>query len=297
MKPNTVPSDFLRRINPQPQRIGYADTPKGWRDLPRMDYHTWFIVMEPGLHLWLELGGIRLQVPGGHGILVRPGTWVSRWLEPGAGGRRYWITFDWDSSHPAAGSPPLYAPARPDATLVRRAPRWIPDALWARPLPLPAGFHEDFLRLNDRFWLGGAASRGTARGLLLEFLLKMLGPACSWSEAVAPDQQTATDQLLERLREAALLPFTQAPDVQTLLEASGQSHDHAGRLFRQAFGLTPLAYLNRLRMERAKRLLEDTGLGVIAISRQLGYSDFRYFSRLFRQTTGQTPQTYRSHIR
>lgn len=287
--------DFLRRINPQPFRLGYAETPAGWRDLPRFDYRTWFMCVEPGATLWVQAAGSqRVRLPGGHGYFLRPGTWVTRWTEPDRSVRRYWITFDWDEKHPVdLQASQMYAPARPDPARRRPAPDWVPDTLWERPVPLPEDFYEMFLRLNERHWQGTAAGRATARGLLLEVLLKVLAPWCEWPVEAAPDRRPPEDVALELLREAAARPFAKTPAVEVLLARAGQSHDHVSRRFRETYGMTPLSYLNRLRMERAKALLDGTDLSVTEVARRLGFGDFRYFSRLFRKVTGRTPREHR----
>lgn len=290
--------EFLRRINPQPHRLGYAETPKGWRDLPRLDYRTWFMCPAPGFAMEVEIDGRRVDLQGGQGILVPPATWVKRRTESGRGGRRYWVTFDWNDEHvPDERTSLVYASMEPDPTRLRPAPSWVPAALWGEPVALPDGFHEDFERLNDRFWHGSAASRASARGLLLEVLLKIFSGWCDWPESAAPDRRPVEDRLLELLRAAATQPFRRTPAIEVLLSRAGQSHDHVSRKFRAAYGVTPLTYLNRLRMERAKEMLEDTELSVSEVARRLGYGDFRYFTRLFRKVTGRTPRTHKQSVR
>ena len=65
------------------------------------------------------------------------------------------------------------------------------------------------------------------------------------------------------------------------------------RRFKQATGLSPLAYAQRLRVERAKALLEEGDLSVDAISWKVGYEDVAFFNRLFKRITGLTPSSYR----
>ena len=65
------------------------------------------------------------------------------------------------------------------------------------------------------------------------------------------------------------------------------------RRFKQAVGDTPLNYLQRLRVEQAKRLLETTSNSLDAIVAQVGYGDVSSFRRLFQQLTQLTPKDYR----
>jgi transcriptional regulator GlxA family with amidase domain len=65
------------------------------------------------------------------------------------------------------------------------------------------------------------------------------------------------------------------------------------RRFRASTGSSLIEYLQNLRVEEAKRLLESTELPVEDISEQTGYSDTSFFRRLFKRLTGLTPSKYR----
>ncbi|XXF79671.1 GlxA family transcriptional regulator [Myxococcaceae bacterium GXIMD 01537] len=65
------------------------------------------------------------------------------------------------------------------------------------------------------------------------------------------------------------------------------------RRFRKATGDTPLDYVQRLRVEAAKRLLETTPRTVEEISQEVGYADTTAFRRRFKARTGLTPDGYR----
>lgn len=59
---------------------------------------------------------------------------------------------------------------------------------------------------------------------------------------------------------------------------------------------TPLAYLQALRLERAKQLLETTRLGFDAITARVGYEDSNSFRRLFCQRVGLSPAVFRKRF-
>lgn len=65
------------------------------------------------------------------------------------------------------------------------------------------------------------------------------------------------------------------------------------RRFKAATGLTPLNYLQRLRVDAAKQLLENTNLSLENIVNQIGYEDVSAFRRLFTKLTQLTPRAYR----
>jgi len=65
------------------------------------------------------------------------------------------------------------------------------------------------------------------------------------------------------------------------------------RRFKDATGYTPLAYLQTLRIEKAKHLLEATRMSLDSITFKVGYEDSNSFRRLFRQRVGLLPAAYR----
>ena len=71
------------------------------------------------------------------------------------------------------------------------------------------------------------------------------------------------------------------------------SEDYLTACFRREVGVTPIAYLNRYRVNQAKRLLTDTDQSVTEIALQVGFSDSGYFSRVFRREVGLSPEAYR----
>ena len=74
----------------------------------------------------------------------------------------------------------------------------------------------------------------------------------------------------------------------------GYHPDYFRRYFKECTGLAPLAYLNRMRLERARELLWlESSLSVSEIARLCGYRDPLYFSTAFRRHTGLSPIAYR----
>ena len=82
----------------------------------------------------------------------------------------------------------------------------------------------------------------------------------------------------------------------TLEEVAGHVHIspfYLSHLFRDEMGITYLEYLTQLRVEHAKKLLRETRRSVNAIAAESGYEDPGYFSKVFKRTTGVTPNQYR----
>ncbi|GAA3122159.1 AraC-like DNA-binding protein [Kribbella aluminosa] len=69
------------------------------------------------------------------------------------------------------------------------------------------------------------------------------------------------------------------------------------RLFGKSVGMSPMAYLNRIRAERAAGLLIETELPVATIGAAVGWHDPSHATRRFRATFGLSPSQYRSAFR
>jgi transcriptional regulator GlxA family with amidase domain len=82
-----------------------------------------------------------------------------------------------------------------------------------------------------------------------------------------------------------------------MVRRSGLAERTFKRRFTGATGLAPIAYVQRLRIEDAKRRLERTEASVDEVSWQVGYEDPAFFRRLFRRVTGLAPGAYRRRFR
>lgn len=69
--------------------------------------------------------------------------------------------------------------------------------------------------------------------------------------------------------------------------------NYVRKQFRETFGMTPVSYMNLLRVTEAKALLLATQNSVSEIALQCGFSDAKYFTRLFHSTTKYAPLEYR----
>ena len=85
--------------------------------------------------------------------------------------------------------------------------------------------------------------------------------------------------------------------VTRLAEHCGTSERSLLRHFRTHHGLTPVAHIQHLRVERAKALLETTHLSFDEIVERCGYSDSASFRKLFKRATAITPGDYRERYR
>ena len=87
--------------------------------------------------------------------------------------------------------------------------------------------------------------------------------------------------------------FSVANPLEEMIRRAGLTERTFKRRFTSATGFSPIAYVQRLRIEDAKRRLERTEGSVDEISWQVGYEDPAFFRRLFKRVTGLAPGAYR----
>lgn len=90
--------------------------------------------------------------------------------------------------------------------------------------------------------------------------------------------------------------YHQAHPVKQMIGLSGFKERTFKRRFQAATGYSPMGYVQALRIEEAKQLLETTDEAIDEIAAQIGYEDSAFFRRLFKRSTGITPGRYRQRF-
>lgn len=80
--------------------------------------------------------------------------------------------------------------------------------------------------------------------------------------------------------------------VEELAKITGYSASHFTRVFLKIYGISPITYLNHLRITHAKNLLKANQHSIEQIAIKCGFSNVYYFSRYFKQITGTTPKKF-----
>jgi transcriptional regulator GlxA family with amidase domain len=129
---------------------------------------------------------------------------------------------------------------------------------------------------------GATAAQAVARLFALQWHQDGLTPRTSCSKASAT---MATAKSRARSNGSTTISRSPTP-CEEMIKRSRLAERTFKRRFTDATGLTPLAYVQRLRIEDAKRRLERTDVSIDEISWQVGYEDPAFFRRLFKRTTG-----------
>jgi transcriptional regulator GlxA family with amidase domain len=114
--------------------------------------------------------------------------------------------------------------------------------------------------------------------------------------AAAPRPGHHDDAAVARAQEWIAEHYDIASPVTRMVERSGLSERTFKRRFKAATGLTPIEYVQTLRVEEARQMLETGDRPTDAIACEVGYEDPAFFRRLFKRATGVTPARYRQRF-
>ncbi|WP_257656568.1 GlxA family transcriptional regulator [Parapedobacter lycopersici] len=101
------------------------------------------------------------------------------------------------------------------------------------------------------------------------------------------------DELVMRVQHKIKQEFPEIKSIEEAIADIPASRRNFVRRFKQATGLTPIRYLQKTKIEAAKKLLENTEKGLFEIMLCAGYNDMKNFRQLFKENTGMTPKAYR----
>jgi AraC family L-rhamnose operon transcriptional activator RhaR len=138
---------------------------------------------------------------------------------------------------------------------------------------------------------GGPEYRAERVGWLLMFLGELARHAArARRSAVIPP---AVHPAVHRAMRLFQLDLRRDWSAGELAATLGMDESYLGRRFKAATGLPPLAYLARLRAERAASLLLREAAPIADIGREVGWPDANYFARRFRAHFGLSASEYR----
>jgi transcriptional regulator GlxA family with amidase domain len=108
-----------------------------------------------------------------------------------------------------------------------------------------------------------------------------------------PTSQTELRSLLDEIAEDPAADHRLA----TLSDRAGFSERHLSRVFKRELGLTPARYVETVRLEAARSMLETSDAPLPVIARQCGLSSAETLRRTFSREVGVTPHAYRERFR
>jgi len=215
---------------------------------------------------------------GPHRVILHPGTLVVLNAHFGYTGTPaddrplslWWLSFD------VSGSSPF--PGIADAPLLELAP--IHNAA----------------RLIEQYQAAFRLRRGQQPFQPIRLKCGVLSLLADLHEAVTgDDEKTARSPGIQDALRRLYAAYTRADLSRSeLAEAAHLSEAQFGRLFRREMRTSPMQYVGRLRLARARELLDRSRLNITEVARAAGFCDPFHFSRVFKREFGVSPRNYRA---
>lgn len=154
-------------------------------------------------------------------------------------------------------------------------------------------------RINDRIDLFSEIFRNLDRGFALETLEyvnqclpHLLASFTHLSQFRLVKESGEKDPVAQSIN-FMLESLTKKLKLDEIATETGLSASHYSRLFQNRTGHSPIDYFIQLKIQRACRLLDNSGWMIADVSREMGFDDQFYFSRVFRKVMGMSPADYR----
>jgi AraC family transcriptional regulator of arabinose operon len=165
-----------------------------------------------------------------------------------------------------------------------------------RPVPVD---RSKFSRINERFGLFSDIFRNLDRGFSIEtleyvnlclvYLLASFTHLSQFRELRKADENDPIALSINFM----LGNLGRKLRLADIASEIGLSASHYSRLFQSQTGHSPIDYFIQLKVQRACRLLDNSGWLITDVSREAGFDDQFYFSRVFRKVMGLSPAEYR----
>lgn len=154
-----------------------------------------------------------------------------------------------------------------------------------------ASWHDLVLYLITR-QIGPTATQAMAKFLLLQWHVDGQAPYIVFEPVI-----NHGDADILRAQDWLGTHFSEPAPIEDVVSRSDLAERSFKRRFTKATGLTPIAYVQQLRVAEAKRRLERTDAPIDEIGWAVGYEDPAFFRRLFKRITRITPGAYRKKFR
>jgi AraC-like DNA-binding protein len=260
---------YLANLQVQVSDMGYNRVLSDWRDLDYTPEYNKFYLICDG-EGWLKIGDSEYYPRPGQWFLMPQGVKQSYSYTSGPRFKKYWCHFTakiGESNLFDLLKTPIYIEIRGDSE---------PEQLFRE---LLACGSDDSL-----------ASPLRLKAAMLKLIAYYMEHASACGTGVQPASVTNP---LQAVVDYIHLHYRRNLTIDELAERAHLHPNYFIRVFKRHFGVSPIQYINRKRVEEAKWLLASTNLLLSEIGARVGISDVSYLSKLFKASTGFSPTAYR----
>lgn len=110
------------------------------------------------------------------------------------------------------------------------------------------------------------------------------------------NRRTVSNQIVERAMAYIREHYSEDITLKKLSEEVYVNPMYLSRLFKEKAGISYIDYLTEIRIDNAKRLLNDLSLRIYDIAEMVGYESRKHFGKIFKDHTGMSPKEYRNAL-
>jgi AraC-like DNA-binding protein len=157
------------------------------------------------------------------------------------------------------------------------------------------GMKVNLARLEDAYFHSRVVSPSQYRAIvrLLEIFAEHLALIANH---IALQRYQKDSPMIRHAKDYVASHHSEPIKLKQIARALNISTFHFCRRFKQTTGLTFVEYLSRVRIEKAKMLLQNNNLRVSEIAYEVGFQTLTHFNRTFRKLVGHSPTEYRSRL-
>lgn len=152
----------------------------------------------------------------------------------------------------------------------------------------PENIHSQMVRLYEIWTDKKSGFLGQSRLIFLH-LLQQVSEQQNCSGELDPNQRLIKDSILY-IRNHYDQPF----DREQLAKKVSLSASYFSIVFKKYTGCSPVQYVTRVRLDKAKQLLRESALTISEVAYAVGFRDPLYFTRVFTHQVGVSPREYRT---
>jgi AraC family transcriptional regulator len=173
-----------------------------------------------------------------------------------------------------------------------------PDALpvGTRSVFIDSPLRRILLLMSSEIRTGGLSGRSYLEHLTHALAARLLTRGRDHDGSKNPNSEGLPSQILGKILDRIKSEPTADFDLSSLAAETGYSRRHFLRTFRASTGLSPYQYILRLRLERARQLMNKRPLTLLDIALESGFTSNAHLSNAFRQHFGISPTHYRRSL-
>ena len=155
----------------------------------------------------------------------------------------------------------------------------------------PRYFHNAFINMREKWERKGFGYKLEIKSILYDVISKLITEDVNYEDSFK--NYHLVKKSIKYMEENY---FNSDLNIEKIASASNITSAYFRNLFKEIYGISPVKHINKIRLEKAKELLEFSREPIYKIGEKTGFSSVYHFERTFKQNTGLTPTQYRMSV-